>query len=164
MTRVCMEIGAKNDNGQPMLIPFFIIDGIMVQYTFGEACPKETVKFENQLGKIKLAMFQSIADSVMINPIDSTDKEFIKRTMLTRLQTAKDKGIKCILFIIKKKPNDDTPFYEAFNIKAESSKPISAKELGITVKEPFAIHPMEEVKNDMETMNCPIVANPNLVH
>lgn len=142
---VCINIGSVNDDGQKFLLPFHVIDGVYVQYTFGSACAKQGIKFENQLGEVKLRLFQSFTDSVMVNPIESTDKEFIKRIMVKRLQTAKDKNMTCILFVIKRLPHDDSPFFEAFNITGETSKPVFAEDLKLNVKSPFLLVPKEEV-------------------
>jgi len=38
----------------------------------------------------------------------------------------------------------NTPFYEAFNIKGETSTPVFAEDLGLEVKEPFVIIPKKQ--------------------
>jgi len=146
MNKICMNLGTVDDKGSLCLLPFHIIDGILVQYTFGVSTSEESIDFDSFLGRLKLELFQAITKQMIINTINSSDKEFIKATMIKRLEYAKSINVKCVLFVIKKGDDGDVPFYEAFSIDKDCPPEIVyAEDLDLTVEEPFFIFPKEEM-------------------
>lgn len=111
-----MNVGFKhNMTNQVCLFPFHVIDGVLVQYSFGFKT-YDGFDFETKTGKVKGQLFANMIDvSSRTITIFGKDKKTTIEKMRNHLNEIKSgfEKRKAVLFVIERTSDGETPFFEA---------------------------------------------------